>query len=255
MSGIPLQPGIVYGPVFSRRLGRSLGINLLPVNRKFCSFDCIYCQYGSTTVRTLSPNRDDLPTPDEVFEAVERALKKPRSMDFLTFSGNGEPTIHPDFLEIVAGVRKLLDHYRPDARLALLSNSSRISDPSIQEAIRLIDAPMMKLDAGDEETFQAINQPVKGLHLDTIAEGLHRFPHLMVQSVLVNGKVSNIRGTAFQNWTETLTSLKPKVIHIYSTERPTMSGDVERVSPEKLTRIAVELKEKYDLNVQAFWRE
>ena len=255
MSGIPLQSKIIYGPIFSRRLGRSLGINLLPVRRKTCSFDCVYCQYSQTTDWTLAPTRESLPTPDEVFDSVERALQKPRSMDFLTFSGNGEPTIHPDFLEIVKGVRKLLGQYRPDAKLALLSNSSMVSSPGIQEAINLIDAPMMKLDAGDEVTFQAINQPVAGLHIKEIIMGLREIPHLMIQSVLMDGTVSNVQGEAYQAWKTVLVNLQPQVIQIYSTERPTMSGDVKRVSPERLSEIADELKKKHNLNAQAFWRE
>jgi wyosine [tRNA(Phe)-imidazoG37] synthetase (radical SAM superfamily) len=194
-------------------------------------------------------------TPDEVFYAIEKALRKPRSMDYLTFSGNGEPTIHPDFPEIVSGVRALLTHYRPDAKLALLSNSSKVSSQAIQEAIRFIDAPMMKLDAGDEATFQAINQPVAGLHLDEVLQGLRALPHLMIQSVLIDGKVSNVRGEAYQAWKATLADLQPETIHIYSTERPTMSGEVERVSPKRLSEIAEELKGQLKLNAQAFWRE
>ncbi len=255
MSGISLQSKIIYGPIFSRRLGRSLGINLSPSKMKTCSFDCVYCQYDKTTDWTLSPDRESLPTPDEVFSAVEKALQKPRSMDFLTFSGNGEPTIHPEFLEIVKGVRILLDQYRPDAKLALLSNSTMVSSPEVQEAIRLIDAPMMKLDAGDEVTFQAINQPVAGLHLEEIMVGLRELPQLMIQSVLIDGKVSNVRGEAYQAWKNALIALHPQTIHIYSTERPTMSGDVVRVSPKRLSEIAAELTEKLNLNAQAFWRE
>lgn len=255
MSGIPLQSKIIYGPIFSRRLGRSLGVNLLPVSRKTCSFDCVYCQYNQTTDWTLALERESLPTPDEVFDAVEKALQKPRSMDFLTFSGNGEPTIHPDFLEILKGVRELLDRHRPDAKLALLSNSTMVSSPEIREAINLIDAPMMKLDAGDEITFQAINHPVEGLQLNEVIVGLLEIPHLMIQSVLVDGKVSNVRGEAYQAWKNVLVDLQPQTIHIYSTERPTMSGDVERVSPQRLSEIAEELKKKYTLNAQAFWRE
>lgn len=255
MSGIPLQSGIIYGPIFSRRLGRSLGINLQPTKMKTCSFDCIYCQYGKTTDWTIAPERESLPTPDAVFKAVEKALQKPRSMDYLTFSGNGEPTIHPDFPEIVLGVRQLLDNCRPNARLALLSNSSTIQHSDIREAIRIIDAPMMKLDAGDQRTFQAINQPVGGLLLENIIMGLRKIPHLMIQSVLVDGEISNVRGKAYDAWKNVLLDLHPATIHIYSTERPTMRGDVSRVQPERLSQIAEDLRENLGLNAQAFWRE
>ena len=176
-------------------------------------------------------------------------------MDFLTFSGNGEPTIHPDFPEIVKGVRILLDQYRPDAKLALLSNSTMVFSQAVQEAIRLIDAPMMKLDAGDETTFQTINQPVKGLHFDEIMSGLRKIPHLMIQSVMVDGKVSNVSGEPYQAWKNALADLKPQVIHIYSTERPTMREDVVRVNPKRLSEIAEELQGDLQLNAEAFWHE
>ena len=254
MSGIALQPGIIYGPILSRRLGRSLGINLSPSKRKVCSFDCIYCQYGYTHDLVLHPMRAMLPKPPEVFAAVEAALKKPRSIDYLTFSGNGEPTIHPDFPEIVRGVKAIKDKLRPDAKLAILSNSSRVNDPEVAAALRLFDAPIMKLDAGDEETFEAINRPVGGLKVDDIVKGLKRLPILIVQSVLVVGGVSNIEGKAFEHWAERLAELHPRIVQIYSTERPTAQSDLTCVSPEKLQVIATTLQDQYDLNVHAYWR-
>lgn len=254
MSGIALQPGIIYGPILSRRLGRSLGINLLPPDRKVCSFNCIYCQYGYTTDLMLHPIRSTVPKPPEVYAAVEAALKKPRNIDYLTFSGNGEPTIHPDFPEIVRGVKEIKDKLRPDAKLAILSNSSRVNDPEVAAALRLFDAPIMKLDAGDQETFKAINQPHKGLDINSIVRGMKRLPILFVQSVLVNGKVSNIRGSAFENWAEKLAYLHPRIVQIYSTERPTAQNELDCVSPEKLQKIASVLQERHQLNVHAYWQ-
>ncbi|MBG0786458.1 MAG: radical SAM protein [Anaerolineaceae bacterium] len=254
MSGIALQSGIIYGPILSRRLGRSLGINLLPSKRKVCSFDCIYCQYGGTKDLVLHPIRSTLPKPPEVYAAVEAALKKSRSIDYLTFSGNGEPTIHPDFPEIVRGVKAIKDKLRPEAKLAILSNSSRVNDPEVAAALRLFDAPIMKLDAGDQETFAGINRPVGGLKIDEIVNGLQRLPMLIVQSVLVNGEITNIRGEAFELWAERLATLHPRIVQIYSTERPTAQDEVRCVSPEKLQMIATELNERHGLNVHAYWQ-
>jgi len=155
MSGTRLQSEIIYGPIHSRRLGRSFGINLMPKNLKVCSFDCIYCQYGKTTEHTLSPSLTELPTVQEVLDKVERAFKKPRTIEFLTFSGNGEPTLHPDFLEIVQGVYHLKNRLRADTKLVILSNSSCVSNPDVLEALGLMDVAMMKLDVGDQATFQA----------------------------------------------------------------------------------------------------
>lgn len=253
MSGIALQPGIIYGPILSRRLGRSLGINLLPPNRKVCSFNCAYCQYGFTQELMLHPIRSTLPKPPEVYAAVEAALKKPRSIDYLTFSGNGEPTIHPDFPEIVRGVKAIKDKLRPDAKLAILSNSSKVNDPEVAAALRLFDAPIMKLDAGDQDTFEAINQPFSGLEIEKIVQGLKRLPILFIQSVLVDGAVNNIRGEAFEHWVEKLVELHPRIVQIYSTERPTAKDELKCVSPEKLQEIAALLLERHQLNVHAYW--
>ena len=254
MSGISLQPGIIYGPILSRRLGRSLGVNLLPSNRKVCSFNCTYCQYGFTQELMLHPIRSTLPKPPEVYAAVEAALKKPRSIDYLTFSGNGEPTIHPDFPEIVRGVKAIKDKLRPDARLAILSNSSKVNDPEVAAALRLFDAPIMKLDAGDQDTFEAINQPFRGLEIDKIVKGLKRLPILFIQSVLVEGVVSNIKGEAFEHWVEKLVELHPRIVQIYSTERPTAQDELKCVSPKKLQEIAALLQERHQLNVHAYWQ-
>lgn len=253
MPGIPLQRGIIYGPVLSRRLGRSLGINLMPVDCKLCSFDCIYCQYGGTDIMTKDPSPSVLPSVDDVCWAVEKALRKPRTIDFLTFSGNGESTLHPQFPEIVHTVKALKDELRPDAKLALLSNASTINNVNIQNALGMIDAPMMKLDAGDEHTFKKINQPVSGVEFSDIVKGLKSITQLMLQTMFVDGDISNIQGEAYQAWINLLMELRPLLVHIYSTERPTAEMSVKRVDPKKLGQIAEELKHM-GVNVKVFYR-
>ena len=121
-------------------------------------------------------------------------------------------------------------------------------------ALRLFDAPIMKLDAGDEATFEKVNQPVGGLKIDDIVGGLKRLPLLVIQSVLINGDVTNIRGKAFEHWADRLAELHPRMVQIYSTERPTADAGLLCVSPEKLQNIATILQERYHLNVQAYWR-
>lgn len=254
MPGIPLQTGIVYGPILSRRLGRSLGINLLPNFQKVCSFDCIYCQYGPTEELTLLPNRDLLPSISDVLMAVEKALMKPRTIDYLTFSGNGEPTIHPDFPEVVREVKALIDRIRPEVKLAILSNSSMVTNPDVLSALSLIDYPMMKLDVGDQHTFTAINQPIKGLNLSDIIAGLRNVQELVIQSVLIDGEISNIQDSIYDTWVEALRELQPYEIHIYSSERPTAFNDVRCVSPKKLKSIEEDLRLRFGLNAVAFWQ-
>jgi wyosine [tRNA(Phe)-imidazoG37] synthetase (radical SAM superfamily) len=253
MSEIPLQAGIVYGPILSRRLGRSLGINLLPLNRKVCSFDCIYCQYGSENVTESRERGVPFPTVSEVLTCVESALRKPRTIDYLTFSGNGEPTLHPEFPDIVKGVLSLRNDLRPQAKLAILSNSSQVNDPEILSALQLLDVPMMKLDAGDEKTFEAINRQAKTVEFAELVNGLKRIKNLVIQSLLIDGVISNTSGDAFDAWVETLVDLQPCEIHIYSIDRPTPVSGILAVNADRLEKIACELQKKYFFPVKAFW--
>ena len=252
MSGIPLQSRIIYGPIHSRRLGRSLGINLLPVNQKICNFDCIYCQYGSTPDTAMVVKHGILPGFDDVMTAVEKALIKPRTLDYLTFSGNGEPTIHPNFPEIVVAVKKLKDQFRPELKLGILSNSSKVMQSEIIKALGLMDAPMMKLDAGDEDTFKRINKPIGNINFQDILSGLKEVPNLMVQSMLLDGDITNIRGEAYHAWVSALVTLAPVKTHIYSIARPTANMNLRPVPMEKLKAIADVLCYDYGLDVEAF---
>jgi len=253
MDVLPLQSGILYGPVASRRLGRSLGINLLPTDRKVCSFDCIYCHYGRTGEKTLAPGRGGLPGVDQVLGAVEEALRASPDIDYITFSGNGEPTLHPDFPAIADGVRRLRDDLRPDVKLAILSNSSTVHLPRIRKTLALFDAPIMKLDAGDARTLASINRPVPAVTLAKIVSGLKEVPDLILQSVLVDGKVTNARGEAFEAWLAALDEIAPAQVQIYSTDRPVPDAGVERVPPLTLRRLAGEIEQRTGLPVKAYW--
>jgi wyosine [tRNA(Phe)-imidazoG37] synthetase (radical SAM superfamily) len=252
LPGISLQKGIIYGPIFSRRLGRSIGINLLPVNRKVCPFDCVYCQYGRTSLQTDQLDPTLLPSSSDIIAEVKRALLKPRSMDCLTFSGNGEPTVHPNFLEIVKAVKELRDVYRPDIKIALLSNASKINDPRNLSAFDFIDLPMLKLDVGDEVSFKLINRPVKTISFDEVVKGLKSIPNLIVQTLLFDGEISNIKGMVFDNWCDTLALLKPHKIHIYTIARPTAWEGIEPVPASKLEKIRNYLCDNLRLDVEAF---
>ena len=253
MAGIPLQKGSVYGPILSRRLGRSLGINLLGTESKVCSFNCIYCQYGRAKTIDSAEEITSLPSPDQVLIEVENALKKPRTIDYLTFSGNGEPTLHPEFPTIVQGVKALRDKMRPDARLAILSNSYVVVKPETLSALQQFDAPMMKLDAGDEQTFNAINRPDQSINYWDIVDGLRKLPKLIIQSLLLNGEISNVVGKPYANWVKVLIDLNPREIHIYSIARPTADTGLIPVLPKQLKEIELELVKKHDLTVKAFW--
>jgi len=254
LAGISLQERIIYGPTFSRRLGRSLGINILPAEKKLCSYDCIYCQYGHTDRQFESVPSEMMPSVDVILTAIEKALKKPRTINYLTFSGNGEPTMHPDFHEIIQGTRELVNKFRPEVKIALFSNASLLSQPDVIKALGLIDLPMMKLDAGDEQTFQAINQPVKKIKLDGIIRDLKSIPSLTIQTMLIDGEVNNITGDSYTQWVETVSGLNPNSVHIYSIERPTTCDSIKCVSPEQLNNIQEHLQDKLNSKVTAYWR-
>jgi wyosine [tRNA(Phe)-imidazoG37] synthetase (radical SAM superfamily) len=253
MALLPLQAGIIYGPVNSRRLGRSLGINLLPTSCKLCSFDCVYCHYGRTQLKTLSPEPSRFPALQEVLHAVQKALQTYQDVDYLTFSGNGEATLHPHFPLIASGVRRLRDELRPEVKLAILSNSSTLHLSYIRAALAGFDAPIMKLDAGDPGTFARLNRPVPAVKLERILEGLESVPGLIIQSVLVDGAVSNVQGEVFEAWLAALADAGPTRVQIYSTDRPVPEAGVERVPPSTLQRLAGEIKERTGLRVDAYW--
>ena len=253
MSVLPLETKIVYGRLRSRRLGLSLGVNLLPVDQKVCSFDCVYCHYGRTTVRTLTPSGLNFPAVSQVRCAVERALRRHPNVRYLTFSGNGEPTLHPFFPEIVADVVGLRDEIAPGVKVALFSNATTAHRPDIQAALARIDAPILKLDVGDAKTLARINRPVPDMTLDAIIDGLKRVPNLIIQSVLIGGAVSNVRGAAFDAWVAALAEIRPARVQIYSTDYPVPDAGVERVLPYELDRIATEVRQRTGLKIEVYY--
>jgi len=253
VSVLELQRDVIYGPVNSRRLGRSLGINLLPASRKICTFDCIYCQYGSAEAVSAARKQTGFPTADTVLDKVHEAIKGLHTPpDYLTFSGNGEPTLHPEFLQVVAGVIRLRDRACPGARVAVLSNSSQIHHPEIKKAIEHLDDPIMKLDAGDPVTLGQISRPAPGVTFEKIVEGLASLPRLIIQSMIISGEIQNLEGEPHEAWLTTLARLSPEEVQIYTAERPVAESGVERVPKEELERLARHAGEKTDIPVRAY---
>lgn len=237
---LALHRGIIYGPVNSRRLGPSLGINLMPEDYKLCSFNCVYCHYGWTTKHTLNfvESSQDLPTVTEVVQAVEGAVASPLAFDFFTFSGNGEPTLYPNFPQVVDEVVRIRNRYRPAAKVALLSNSTGLLHEEVRACVSKIDLPVFKLDAGFEETFQAINRPAPGLRLAQIVDLLTYLEDICIQTVLVEGRPSNVGDDELEVYFRHVRRIKPREVHIYSIDRPVPKADLVLVSPERLEEIA-----------------
>lgn len=251
---LPLKQGILYGPVNSRRLGLSLGINLSPRKYKSCSFNCVYCHYGWTDVQTMKTEdrASDIPRFDDVAEVVEEAAKSSIEFDYITFSGNGEPTLHPQFARLVREVRDIRDRHRPAAKVALLSNSTGLVNEDVRHSVDLIDLPVFKLDAGTEEKFRAINRPVKEMTLEKIVELLTSVDGIYIQTILVGGEPSNTEPEDIEAYYQRLARIRPIEAHIYSIDRPVPKMEISRVSPDRLNQIAAEATEKTGVTVRAF---
>lgn len=249
---LPLERGIIYGPILSRRLGRSLGVNLLPTHAKLCSFDCLYCHYGRTSIHTLEPASHLFPHSEQVIRAVERFLRTGHPIDTITFSGNGEPTLHPAFTAIAREIRRLRDRYAPHAQLALFSNATTLVRPEIRAALSLFDLPMLKLDAADPETFSRLNRPAEGVHLEAILEALRAIPDPMLQCVWVDGVVSNVRDTALRAWCEAIRRIRPRLVQVYSTDYPVAVAGVERVPPYRLRALAEEIAAETGVEIRPY---
>ena len=248
----PLTRGIVYGPVRSRRLGYSLGINLFPAGHKVCPFDCVYCEYGRTTDLAARADRSGVPSVAAVLAAVESALAGHDKLEYITFSGHGEPTVYPDFAQVVQGVIELRDRLQPDAKVAVLSCSGVVTRPGVRAALNLVDERIMKLDAGDAATFQAINRPVAGLALESIVEGLAALRGVVIQRMVLGGELSNGGGPAHEAWLEAVIKIQPQEIQLYSVDRPTAETGILKVPLEELTRLADEVQARTGIPTAAY---
>lgn len=242
---IPLQAGIVYGPVKSRRLGASLGVNILPDGRKVCNFNCPYCQYGWTPAdadgRAVAEER--WPQAEAIADAVETALIHDGSVDRITLAGNGEPTLHPDFGAVVERLRAVRDRRARHARLAILSNASTIGDPDIAAALLRIDERYMKLDAGDQATLRALNGST--VPIPRIVEGLARLRGVILQSMFTrdaHGKIDNTTPAALERWLDAVRQVAPTAVHVYTIDRTPAWKPLQAVPRAELDAIAEQVR-------------
>lgn len=255
---------IVYGPIRSRRLGISLGINLMPRHGKICSFDCVYCECG------YNAKYDDrsLPTCEQLREALEAKLKSMDSQpDVITFSGNGEPTLHPDFERIIEATCNLRDTYCPGAKVSVLSNSTQLGRADVVRALKRCDNRILKLDSAIDDTMRRIDEPVnKNLTVAEIVEWLRQFDgDFTLQTCFLRGTLSEHYGTEFAGltidnttdeelraWYRVVEDLRPKQIMIYVIDRETPEKQLEKISREKMDSIAAVLRDKgFDVSVSA----
>jgi wyosine [tRNA(Phe)-imidazoG37] synthetase (radical SAM superfamily) len=242
---------IIFGPVKSRRLGRSLGINLLPEKTKYCNFDCIYCECGWNNKEEMKKIKFfDKKT---VSIALETKLKDLQKIgikpDYLTFAGNGEPTLHPDFPEIIKETAKIRDKFIPEAKIAVLSNSTTIHKENIAEALKIADQSILKLDSGFESTCKLINKPAGALNIDKLIKNLCSFKgNLTIQSMFLKGnyngqQINNASEKEVQKWLERIIEINPKSVMIYTIDRDTPATGLEKVDKNRLLQIAEKVKQ------------
>ena len=227
----------VFGPIFSRRLGSSLGINLLPVHGKICTFDCIYCECGWN-----KDGRDDtrLPKAVEVREALEAKLKQLAKdgtpVDSITFSGDGESTINPDFPQIIDDTLALRDQYYPQAKVSVLSNATQVHRPEIFAALRKVDNPIMKIDAPTNALIEKINHPAPGYDVNRVIEALKQFKgDFILQTMFLKSKDFDSSSPEVLNgWMDIVRLLKPREVMAYTIDRPTPEEDLQKFTVEEM---------------------
>ena len=243
---LKLQRNIIYGPIQSRRLGTSLGINILPASQKTCTFNCLYCHYGwSEPVQPEQARNLPFPSLNSILFEVESALKKNSIQpDFITFSGNGEPTLHPGFEEIVQAVVALRNKYAPDSKTAILSNSSGLKEPGVIQALTSLDMAIMKLDAGNQKMFSLYNQPERRIGFESIVDHLAGLENITIQALLSKGEKGNMQPSDLRDWLDRLKKISPKDIQIYTLDRTAPCREIDPVSRFDLLAIKSLLKKE-----------
>ena len=244
---------VIFGPIRSRRLGISLGVNLLPTDAKICSYNCIYCECGFNTTM----HESSIPSREIVRKRLEEKLKvmseASEKLDVITFAGNGEPTLHTYFSEIIDDTIELRNRYYPETKISVLSNSTRIDKPDVFNALLKIDNNILKFDSAFDHTYQLIDQPLgkdKNITVDWLIEHFKKFNgKLIIQTMFIRGefkgeKFDNTSGKEVSAWLDALEQIKPEQVMIYTIDRETPVQNLGKISLEELNAIAEKAREK-----------
>ena len=237
---------IIYGPIRSRRLGISLGVNLLPLHSKLCNFDCIYCECGwNADNRTEKPRFNSR---EDIREALRSTLAKMQTEgqlpDVITFAGNGEPTIHPDFEAIIDDTIALRNEFAPSAKVSVLSNATQLHREGVRNALHKVDNTILKLDSAIESTAQAINKPCGNYSVARVVEQLSSFGReFVLQTMFLRGEhngeqIDNTVEGEIMAWLAVVEHLRPHSVMVYSIDRATPCKTLQKVEREELEKIA-----------------
>ena len=245
----------IFGPIHSRRLGSSLGINLLPVDRKYCNFNCVYCECGAN----IKGGDIKLPSRFEVKDALLQKLAKLRAegqpVDSITFAGNGEPTIHPDFAGIIDDTINLRDRFFPEAKVSVLSNATMINSQAVVDALKKVDMNILKLDSALNDTVMAVNRPTADYSVDKTVNLLKQFGgDFILQTMFfagdVNGlHINNMEDAELSAWLKVVDLLRPKTVMIYTIARDTPEQNLRKATHNELETIKNKILE-LGVNVQ-----
>ena len=244
-----LYDNIIFGPIRSRRLGLSLGVNLLPIESKLCSFDCIYCECGWNDEH---PGKRRFNAREDVRNMLDETLQKMVAdgtpPDVITFAGNGEPTMHPDFENIIADTIALRDKHCPQAKVSVLSNATQIHREDVRRALLRVDNNILKLDSAFDETVQLVNKPQGAYTVARTVELLKAFDgNLILQTMFLRGeylgkRVDNTTEEEVAAWLQLVEQIRPKQVMVYSLDRDTPCQTLEKVEKEELRVIAARVE-------------
>ena len=237
---------IIYGPIRSRRLGISLGVNLLPLHSKLCNFDCIYCECGwNEDNRTEKPrfnSREDISK--ALHDTLSKMAEEGQLPDVITFAGNGEPTIHPDFEAIIDDTIALRDRFAPEAKVSVLSNATQLHCEEVQNALHKVDNAILKLDSAYTVTAKLINKPQGDYSVERIVAQLKEFGNdFVLQTMFLRGEyngepIDNTTERELEAWLAVVEHLRPRSVMVYSIDRATPCQTLQKVEREELEKIA-----------------
>lgn len=247
MQKVSLETSWVYGPINSRRFGNDLGINLLPLKKKYCTFDCLYCQYGFTELHKTAA--DDFPSAEQIISCLQQFRTK-GPIEHITVAGNGEPTMHPRFAEIARAIFDWRDQFSNETILALFTNGYRLTSPEIRSVIQNFDEPIVKLDSANMKTIMKLNKPAPGFDLSKLIQQLKDCKKIIIQTMFVKGWNDSMR--QFESWVKALSFIRPVRVQIYTISRAPALSELQPVSSEWLYETSLLASNLLQLPVRAY---